>query len=352
MKNILVIIFLMVFNNTFAQLDETFTSHNLEQERIFKPGIIEKIGSVYLSDVDLFRPELVVFDSASKKLLVYDYAYRNLYAIQLENISGTEIIDVLELGDGAGSGPREFRNPTDLCLSGSGKERRVVIIDPDLGRVSIWGVEKDNFISSFRPEKFLPIRLACNEEKIILYNAGFQEEGEFAVYDYEGNLVSYLKEHNQRIETNISGMEGGFLDMNDSVVVFTRTDVELMKKYDHQSMQFVGKELFVNANLEQSEIVTTNNGDEIITKRSDEFIYRSRGVGFFKDYIVMLYSGREDSYSKTIDFYKIESLEYEFSVQTERYINRLVINNEVLTLRTYDEERKENYLEFYRLTTN
>lgn len=134
--------------------------------------------------------------------------------------------------------------------------------------------------------------------------------------------------------------------------LFLLTDTELMTKYDHREMRFLQKELYADANLEQIEAITTSNGEEVITKRSDEFLYRSRGVGLFKDYIVMLYSGRKDSYSKTIDFYRTDNLDYSFSVQTDSYINRLVINNDVLILRTYDEERKENYLEFYRFTIN
>lgn len=112
-------------------------------------------------------------------------------------------------------------------MAGSGEEARVVISDPDLARVSIWGLGANNFISSFRPNKFLPFRLACNEEKIILYNAGFQEEGDLVIYDEEGNQISYLKENNHRKEPDISRMESGFLTVNDSVVIFTdryRTD--------------------------------------------------------------------------------------------------------------------------------
>lgn len=352
MKKLLSLIFLMVFNNTYAQLDETFTSNNSGQERVFKSDVIENIGSVYLSDVDLFRPLLVVFDPDLRKLAVYDYAYRNLYVVQLKNTPGFEIEEVKELGGGEGSGPREFRNPTDLCLAGSGEEAKVVIIDPDLVRVSIWGLKSNNFIGSFRPNKFVPFRLACNKEKIILYNAGYQEEGDLVIYDYEGNQISYLKEHNHRKKPDISRMESGFLTMNDSVIVFTRTDTELMTKYDHQEMRFLQKELYADANLEQNQTITTSTDEEVITKRSDDYLYRSRGVGLYKDYIVMLYSGRKDSYSNTIDFYRTDNLDYSFSVQTDSYMNRLVINNDVLILRTYDKERKENYLEFYRFTAN
>lgn len=84
MKKILLFIFLMVFGNAYAQLDETFNSNNSEQERVFKPNILEKVGSVYLSDVDLFRPELVVFDPDLRKIVVYDYAYRNLFVVELK----------------------------------------------------------------------------------------------------------------------------------------------------------------------------------------------------------------------------------------------------------------------------
>ncbi|MFP8488530.1 hypothetical protein ACKGJO_05460 [Gracilimonas sp. Q87] len=344
---ILPLLLVVTTNIAFGQSETDIQSENSNVERVFKTDVLNEIGTVYLSEVELFRPTLYAFDTDLNKLFVYDYGHRNLYSVFLEPLEESlKVLELNEVGNGVGSGPKEFRNPTDICITGD----KVIVIDSDLARVTIWDVDSETLLSSFRPRKFVPFRIACNEEKIVLYNANPGKDSDFVVYDNEGKLISFLKDEEDSEKGPGMRMESGYLSMNDSIVVFTRTDVELMKAYDHEQMELAGKELYVSTNFTESKTDITRGKEQVVYKRSDEFLYRSRGVGVYNDYVIMLYSGRTDAYSKTLDFYKIDDLSYAFSVQLEHFTNTLRINGDMAVLRTYDTDRKENMLTFYKLT--
>ncbi|MDZ7807122.1 MAG: hypothetical protein U5K71_08390 [Gracilimonas sp.] len=344
---IFLILFLFICTN-LSKSQNLLDSHseNSKIERVFKANLLNEIGTVYLSDVELFRPTLYAFETDLNKLFVYDYGHRNLYSVLLESLTeNTDVAKLKEVGAGVGSGPKEFRNPTDMCIT----DNKVIVIDPDLARVTIWDVNSETLLSSFRPKKFVPFRIACNEEKIVLYNANPGDKGDLVVYDHEGSLLSYLIDKEKQMSDS-DLMESGYLSMNDSTVVFARTDVELMKAFDHKQMQLDGKELYVSTNFKETKSDITQGKEQVVYKRSDEFLYRSRGVGIYENYVIILYSGRTDAYSKTLDFYNLDDLSYAFSVKLEHFTNTMRINGDVAVMKTYDLDRKENMLTFYKLT--
>lgn len=54
-----------------------------------------------------------------------------------------------------GSGPDEFRNPTDMCVSNSNGKERIVVADGSLTRIYVWDGNSNNLIQSLKPKGLL-----------------------------------------------------------------------------------------------------------------------------------------------------------------------------------------------------
>lgn len=321
---------------------------NSNTDRIFKENVISEIASFYPSDEGLFRPELVVFDAIQNKVFIYDYGIGNLVSLKFEDLANFKTIAVEEIGNGVGSGPGEFRNPTGICLNNDRGVSRVVIVDPDLVKVSVWRGTDGKLVKSFRPKKFVPFRVTCNSDRIALYNSGFRSDGSIAIYDYDGNLITYLTEPDRKKE-KVSMMENGYLAMNNKNVFYSGTDEGILKKYSHLNKKFQKKVNFVELKESKEKVVATKNSDEVTYKRNNESIYHSRGIGVNDKYVWVFYSGRKDAYGSLIDFYSVDNLSYEFSIKIAELAKGMVSNGRHIILDTFDFERRENYLKIFRL---
>ncbi|MAO65907.1 MAG: hypothetical protein CL666_13010 [Balneola sp.] len=321
---------------------------NSNKDRIFKENVISEIASFYPSDEGLFRPELVVFDAIQHKVFIYDYGIRNLVSLKFEDSSNFNIIAFEEIGNGVGSGPGEFRNPTGICLNNEKGVSRVVIVDPDLAKVSIWNGADGELVKSFRPKKFVPFRVTCNSNGIALYNSGFHSDGSIAVYDYDGNLITYLAEPGRKKE-NVSMMENGHLAMNSENIFYSGTDEGILKKYSYLNKKFQEKVNFVEFKESKEKVVASKTNNEVTYKRNKESVFHSRGIGVNDKNVWVFYSGRKDAYGNLIDFYSVDNLAYEFSIKIAELAKGMVTNGRYIILDTFDFERRENYLKIFRL---
>jgi hypothetical protein len=321
---------------------------NFEQTRKIEDIEMLEIGSFYPSDFGLFRPELVTFDAYRNKFFIYDYGIRNLVSVNFLELTDNNSITVKEIGNGFGSGPGEFRNPTGLCLINDEISSKVIVVDPDLARVSIYDGNNDKLLKSFRPKRFVPFRVACNKSNIVLFNAMYHPLGSIAVYDYEGNLVSHIKESG-RNKNNVSSMESGHLTINEEQIYYAGQDVEILKSFSLGNYSFKGKTMFVEAKNSVDGIQITNNGEEVVYKKSEDYLYRSRGIGANDELVLVFYSGREDAYGNLIDFYTTDDLSYLYSLKIEGLANEMNLNNDYLVLNIFDFDRRENYLKLYKI---
>lgn len=323
-------------------------AQNFEQTRAIENIEMLEVGSFYPSDIGLFRPELVTFDAYRNKFFIYDYGIRNLVSVNFLELTDHNSTTVKEIGNGFGSGPGEFRNPTGICLVNDEKTSKVVLVDPDLARVSIYDGNSDKLLKSFRPKRFVPFRVACNKTNIVLFNAMYHPQGSIAVYDYEGNLVTHIKESG-RNKNNVSSMESGHLTVNDEQIYYAGQDIEILKRFSLGDYSFKGKTMFVQAKNNIDGIHITNNGEEVVYKKSEGYLYRSRGIGANDEVVMVFYSGREDAYGNIIDFYSTDDLSYLYSSSIDGLANEMNLYNDYLLLNIFDFDRRENFLKLYKL---
>lgn len=329
------------------------TDHNASQNRIFdnKTVGLVQLDSIYLADVELFRPELFSLNDEKNKLFVFDYSAKNLFSVKISSPSKVQISDVMEIGNGGGSGPGEFRNPTDLCVSNTPSGERVVVIDPQLGRVYIWDTASSSLVNSFRPKKFIPFRVACNEEKIIVYNTGYIDSGNYGIYDYQGKFISFIKD--PTLGKNADSFTGsGYISSDDSLIYFAGMDDNVLKYFNLSDFKYKEKRRFVESQDLSNDPEVTKNDKTITRRRGKNFLYQARGSGIFDNYLVTLFSGRKDGYGNILDFYNVKDLTYSFSIKLEDLSSRMVIKDNILILKAYDFERKDSHLKFYEIVEN
>ncbi len=223
-KNLLIFVGLIVWslfvvNNATAQDIENST-----MKREFKEVLKEEWRFVP-SEFELFRAEIYTINNSHSALYVFDYTKKNLFELSIE---GSEIVDMEAIGNGQGSGPGEFRNPADMCVSITSKGEKLVVIDSDLARVSIWDVTSGKFEKSFNPKKFSPSRVSCTPDKIFLYNATGSKNGDYLIYNFDKELIAGIKDNRKKRNTFL---DAGEIVADDSLLFFASKGRSELKKF-------------------------------------------------------------------------------------------------------------------------
>tara|TARA_R110002124_G_scaffold194258_3_gene361378 strand:- start:23156 stop:24178 length:1023 start_codon:yes stop_codon:yes gene_type:complete len=340
MKFFLAFFLCLVINN----ICKAQTSQSEDINRIYKNVFIEK-GFYDPEEFDLYRPDVFTYDSDLEEHFIYDYSQKNLYQISLKSYRSNQYT---KLGNGNGSGPGEFRNPTDICIGNTSKGKKLVVIDSDLSRVSIWDLDKNIFESSFKPKKFNPFRLACTNTDIIIYNSLGSKKGDYLVFDYNGNELSSFKDPQENKNTFL---DSGYIDADSEHIYYSSQGRPILKKINRIDKKFESK-LFIEPTVGENKTSKKTEGDYIIEKRDKDFIYQSRGIGLFEDFIVVLYSGRKDAFGNVLDFYNKTTLKYNFSSKIDLYSQFMSLSNNILLVRGCDQELKKTIFKFYSIEMN
>lgn len=313
-----------------------------ESERVYKDNILTEVNSFYPSDLDLFRPNVFSTNESNNSVIIYDYSQSNLYKVQNQ-----EITTKIELGKGRGSGPQEFRNPTDMCITDNSLEPKIVIIDLELSRVSLWDLNTNKFIRSFSSQGFVPFRVACSYDKIILFNSSGSKEGNFLVYDFMGNQEKGIDDS----ELSKDGfLDSGFITADSTYVYFVSEGKPNLKKYNYRNITSGLSKSIVKSHVNENDINRRRDGDTEMVSRKENFRYYSRDVDTWKNYLVVFYSGRTDAFGNVIDFYEKGSLEYKFSTKIEQLFTKIEISGDYLLLNVYDFERKERKFTKFKIS--
>lgn len=336
---------LFFIGNGFVQAQPS--SYQSEGDRLFVADGLINLGKFYPSDFDLFRSQLIGYSGRDKYISVYDYAENNLFGIKIGFEDQLQVLEKNIIGRGLGSGPGEFRNPTDMCITGTPEGSQIFVTDPNIARVSYWNLESGVFGNSFSTNRFIPFRIACTNQLVILYSPGFQKRGNYQIYNLEGELIKSIQDRGIKRDDN-SFSTSGFITATESDIYFVNDSKPEIKKINIKTESLIHSEL-------TSEGIFDNSVDEEVTKktlkkkRGDGFRYAGRGIGIYDNYVVVLFSGRKDAFSKTLDFYDKNDLSYKFSIKLDSYTNAIYVDEDIVALRSLDREKKEIFIEFLKL---
>ncbi|HAH49948.1 MAG TPA: hypothetical protein DCL80_01215 [Balneola sp.] len=323
----------------FVFLEINFLSF-AQEARIFKEDFIIEKQSFYPSEYELFRYVIFGMEENRNNFFIYDYSLLNLYLLE-EGASQT--FKVQTLGDGKGSGPREFRNPSDICIV----NQKVIISDADLARISIWDAASHQLIRSFKTKKFVPYRIACYDDKIIAYNSSGSKEGNFLVYNLDGVLIKGITDNTLSKDGFI---DSGYIVADSTFIYFGSEGKSELKKYNYLTGNLVQVSNTIVGKIEnKSRISISKNEDEITTKRASDFKYQTRGIGLFENWLIVFHSGRKDAHGSTLDFYNKVTLEYLFSEKIDHTFSSIDIKADKLLINSYDFERKEREFFVYKI---
>ncbi|MEO9887423.1 MAG: hypothetical protein ABJR05_06350 [Balneola sp.] len=342
MKNFLLILSLLIASD-LVTAQAIIKNNNATKERVFINDTLLKVGSFFLSDYELYRAPIFQIDISSDKLFAYDYSQKNLFRLDLVDykINGYESI-----GNGLGSGPGEFRNPTDICVLSSTESNKVIIIDADLSRVSIWDVNSEEFTKSFKTKKIVPFRVACSDEKIIVYNSNGSKFGDYQIYDKEGNFLGGM---NQGETPKDAFLDSGYIVSEKEKLYFTSEGRSEIKKYDLEKLNLIYEQSLVDAQEDPNTLSREKNEESISIKRSKSFKYNSRGIGIVDNFLVVLFSGRKDAHGKIVDFYDESNLNYMFSVLVDQFASGMSVRDGLIILDSYNFDKKERELILFKL---
>ena len=322
----------------------TTTVSFAQEKREFKEGIFIEIANFYPSDHDLFRPEIVKQSYKDETSFVYDYSMNNLFSMSISDVNkGLK----KEIGGGRGSGPDEFRNPTDKCVSMVAGKERIFVADASLARISVWDGVSGNLISSFKTKRFIPYRITCTDNEVIAYNKAGNNAGNFLVYNLDGKLINGI--HDETLSKD-GFFDSGDITADEEFIYFASEGKTELRKYNYQKNDIVyAKDTIVKLEGENKLERKSTGSEEVLTKRSAEFKYQSRGIGIFNDYLLVLYSGRKDAHGKIIDFYNKKDLSYQFSINLEHLFSKMSEYNGKILLNAYDFEREERRFYVFKL---
>lgn len=279
-----------------------------------------------------------------KLFFIYDYAMNNLFSINLsEENTGLKNM----IGGGRGSGPDEFRNPTDICVSKAAGKERIFVADASLARISIWDGVSKNLISSFKTKRFIPYRITCTYNEVIAYNNAGNKSGNFLVYNLDGKLINGI--HDETLSKD-GFLDSGDITADEEFIYFASEGKTELRKYNYQKNDIVNIKNTIEKMEGENKVERKSTGsEEVLTKRSAEFKYQSRGIGIFNDYLLVLYSGRKDAHGKIIDLYNKNDLTYQFSTNLEHLFSRVNVSNDKLLINAYDFERDERLFYVFEL---
>lgn len=335
------IIIVLVFNFCFLNYGASQGAQQESTTRVYKDIFVAK-DSFYPEDYELFRATLFTYDSENKQLYIYDYEQNNLFNT---SISDYKIDGFKEIGRGKGSGPGEFRNPTSVCIGYTNTGTKIVIVDSDLARVSVWNGESENFERSFATKRFSPFRVACTSSEIIVFSSVGSKKGDYLIFNYEGKEIGSIEDPQEN--KNIF-LDSGYIVANSKNAFYSSSGRPFIKKFSLDSDASLSK-LFIEPQISPNKISKPyQQGDYILEKRDENFIYQSRGIGVFENYILMLYSGRKDAYSNTIDFYDFD-LNYQFSSNIDLFSQYMTVSGNILLVRGFDNDIKKAVFKFYQI---
>jgi len=307
--------------------------------RVFKNDYLTEIQKFYPSDYDLFRPVIFALSKFKNEFIVYDYSQNNLYSINKEKGSRGLLS---EIGQGRGSGPKEFRNPTDICITNYKKEQSIIVSDSDLARISIWDLDSKVLIKSFKTKRFVPYRLSCYENRIIVYNNSGSKDGNYLIYNTDGQLLKGIKDNTLSKD---GFLDSGYIVADSSFIYFGSEGKSEIKRYDYLHETPVQVSSTIEKIESENKLNISKSDEEIRTKRDNDFKYQTRGIGLFNDKLIVFHSGRKDAHGNVIDFYNKKNLEYEFSVEISNVFSSIDIQENRLLINAYDFDKKER--EFY-----
>lgn len=331
----LLLFFVLVLQSSYAQ-------KNRDVQRTFKENIFKATNSFAPDDYDLFRAVIFTYSSKSGKQYVYDYSQKNLFGI---NFNDKKVTELFEIGKGVGSGPGEFRNPTDICINKTDDGEKLVIIDTDLSRVSIWNIESNIFENSFKPKKFSPFRVACTSTDIVIFNTLGSERGDFLVYDYKGIEKQSFKDSKKG---KSPFLDSGYIEADSQFIYYVSQGKPLIRSIDRESKKVLERTI-IESSLKENKASKSAEGDYIVEKRDKNFVYQSRGIELYQDYLIVLHSGRKDAFGNILDFYEKSTLEYQFSSKIDLFSQQMSISGNVLLVRGFDQEQKTTVFKYYTL---
>jgi len=349
MKTIKIIVFLgLIFNSGFAQ------SSNSELTRTFKEGVITGLGSVVPSEHGFFRVSSFVLNVSygRKNLIFYDYSTHNLYEMVLSGLEDPEVLEVNEIGNGKGSGPGEFRNPTDLCITKNGNQSLVIVADPELSRITIWDLDSKRIINSFNP-KIMPFRISCFKDKISVFSTSNSEGGSLGLYNFKGKLLGVFDNINTSPDRGNIFINSGYLSQNEKAIYYAGMGNIVIAKVDIKNLKRSHQNSIVESRPFKNDVVVENpDKNTVKTKRGDKYIYLSRDSGIIDQYLVVLHSGRTDAWGDIIDFYDNSDLSYKFSVMLPELAQDMYVTENVVIVEAFDRNTKERYLKLFKISTD
>lgn len=302
-----------------------------QENRVFKEDILVETQRFYPSDYDLFRPVVFAMEEDQNKYIIYDYSQHNLYSLKKDN---NKILDVITIGEGRGSGPKEFRNPSDICVT----NKEIIVSDTDLARISIWDIESNKLINSFKTKRFIPYRLTCHSDNIVVYNSSGSKNGNYLIYDQKGSLIKGIED---KTLSKDGFIDSGYIVADNNFIYFGSEGKPEIKKYNYLDDEAVLIKNTVQKIGNENRVDVSKSDEYITTKRNIEFKYQTRGIGLFQNHLVVFYSGRKDGHGNIIDFYDKNSLNYNFSVKLRHVFSNIDVQNDRILINAYDFERKE-----------
>lgn len=307
-----------------------------QNKLITKNNLFNEINAYIPEDYNLFRASVFTYDIENNQQFVYDYTQKNLFRIQFKDF---RVFDVVPIGNGSGSGPGEFRNPTSMCIGNTIEGKKLVVIDSGLSRVTVWDSKTGNLLKCFTTKRFSPFRVACTQSIIILFNSLSLKKGDHLVMNNESSEIGGIKDPQKKKN---AFLDSGYLVANSKSVFNSSQGRLLLKKFDLE-MGTQQSTVFIKPKIGENKIDREKQVDYLIEKRDKDFIYQSRGIGIFENYVLVLHSGRKDAYGNTIEFYDQESLECQFSAEIDLCSQYMSVSAKVLLVRGFDQDLKKNY---------
>lgn len=349
MKTIKIIVFLgLIFHSGFAQ------NSNSGLTRTFNEGVITELGSVVPSEYGFFRVSSFGLNISygRKHLVFYDYSTHNLYEMVLSGLEDPEVLEVNEIGNGKGSGPGEFRNPTDLCITKTGNQSLVILADPELSRITLWDLDSKRIIHSFNP-KIMPFRISCGNKKITVFNDSQSQGGGFGIYDLRGNLLGQFENVNKSPHNGNIFVNSGYIVQNESDIYYAGEGNISIVKVGIKNLRSSHQNSIVESRSFKNDVVIeTPDKNTVKTKRGDKYIYMSRDAGIIDQYLVVLHSGRTDAWGDIIDFYDTSDLSYKFSVMLPEFAQDMYVTENIIIVEAFDSNAKERYLKLFKISTD
>lgn len=283
------------------------------------------IHRISLEKNEIFRSGILTTDQ-NRYLALYDYGHHQVFLFDSWNNYAISTI-----GDGAGKGPREFINPTDLTFDTNGI---LWIADPKLARISSFYTD-DKLISIFNPEKVSPFRMVARNTDLIILASSSTIGGIFFQYDYDGRFVRTFEQSTTTSIANSLLSEGNIAASQDEIYYSLR-HAGIIRKYDANLNLAYSRSTIDPVEPAQVETVALPIlGDAVGHRVVKDSRVAALDIAATEEHLYVLFSGTEYAAYFYLDVYDLQSGDYLLTHRLEHPASNIAILNDVVWVKDY-----------------